>query len=200
MNHHRLGFSLLAIALITLSIAVFAPMTAAAAEGPRMALFQLGGGAAFPSYPSAVETLLSDAESQPGVDRINLSLDLGLGIALTQQGFLMARIDGVADRLFDSSDYLQMNMYLYSLGVRYFPMTTGLYIEGSGGASRAVVQTSAGTTSASDFGFGYGVALGYDFTRSVRGFGLLLEARYLGLTIDSEQAGCIMLTVDLCWK
>jgi hypothetical protein len=200
MNHHRLGFSLLAIALIALSIAAFAPLTAAAAEGPRMALLQLGGGLAIPVYPADLETAISEAESQPGVNRITLSLDLGLGIAVSQEAYLMGRIDGCGDRLYDSSGYLQLNMYLFSLGVRYYPMVTGLYIEGAGGASRGVLDTSVGTTVSPDFGFGYGVALGYDFTRSVRGFGLLLEARYLGLTIESEQAGCVMLTVDLCWK
>lgn len=176
------------------------PLALFADDAQRSLLFQLGAGSAYPSYPAQTETVLSYAEAQAGVERIKLSLDLALGIALSEQGFLMARIDGTGDRLYDSSDYLQLNLYLYSLGLRYYPATTGLYLDAGAGASRAVLQASTGETSASDFGFGYAVAAGYDFNAAPRGFGLSLEARYLGLETGSDQAGALMLTIDLCWK
>jgi hypothetical protein len=179
---------------------LFEPLGLSAEEGQRAVLFQLGAGPAYPAYPAQTETVLSYAEAQAGVERMKLSLDLALGIALNQQGFLMARIDGTGDRLYDSSDYLQLNLYLYSLGLRYYPLTTGFYLDAGGGASRAVIQASTGETYASEVGFGYGLAAGYDFNVSPRGFGLSLEARYLGLEIDSDQASAFMLTIDLCWK
>ncbi|MDP3178633.1 MAG: hypothetical protein Q8M76_12080, partial [Spirochaetaceae bacterium] len=97
-------------------------------------------------------------------------------------------------------DYIQMNLLLYSLGLRYYPSTTGVYIEAGAGASRGAMVSSSVGDSASDFGFGYGAALGYDFNTKPRGFGLCLEARYLGLTIEDEQTGGLMLTLNLCWK
>ncbi len=44
----------------------------------------------------------------PAVDRLQLALDLGLGVAVSPKGFVMARIDGTGDRLDDGLDYGQL--------------------------------------------------------------------------------------------
>ena len=112
----------------------------------------------------------------------------------------MGRIDGTGDRLYDSKDYLQINLYLYSLGARFYPQTTGLYFEGGAGMTAAVLQTSFAGNSSSNNGFGFGGGIGYDFARGSTGFGLNLEAKYDFMEIESYQFGAFMLTVDLCWK
>ena len=186
--------------LIVLIATLAAPTLAASQDSGRGVLFQLGAGASFPSYPSQVETVLSYMDSVPGIDRLKLSLDIALGAAISQQAYVMARVDGMADRLYDSHDFIQLNLYLYSLGLRYYPSVTGFYGEGGAGASREVLQSSVAGDTASDFAFGFGAAIGYDFNRNARGFGLCVEAKYDNLTIENEQVSGLMLTLNLCWK
>lgn len=176
------------------------PFLAASQGSGRGVLFQLGAGAGFPSYPGQAEAAFSYLDSMPGVDRLKLSLDVALGAAISQQAYFMARIDGIGDRIYDSSTWVQMNLYLFSAGLRYYPSVTGFYVEAGAGASKAVAQSSLGTSSSSDFGFGYGAAVGYDLNADAKGFGLTLEAKYDNLSISGEQAGAFMLTLNLCWK
>jgi hypothetical protein len=51
-------------------------------------------------------------------------------------------MDGFGDRLSYLGEYLQMNSYLYSIGLRHYPSGTG-----------------------------FGLTLGYDFNKTPRGFG-----------------------------
>lgn len=163
-------------------------------------LFQLGIGPGWPSWPSDFEDLLSYADSQPGVDRIKLALNLGLGLPINDKTYVLGRIDGVADRVYDSSDYIQMNVYLYSLGLRYYPSVTGFYVDGNLGASRAVMQISGVGSESSDWDTGFGVGLGYNFSKKPTGFGLSIEARYLMLSIEGEQVGALMGMLNLSWN
>jgi len=186
--------------ITTLLVLTLASAPVFAQDNDRQALFQLGIGPGFPSYPSEMEAILSMMESDPAVDRLQLALDLGLGVAVSPKGFVMARIDGTGDRLDDGLDYIQINLYLYSLGFRYYPDTTGFYLEGNLGASVGVTQSSMFDTESSESGPGFGAALGYDFARKATGFGIVLEARYNFLTIEDYDYGQLMATVNLCWK
>ena len=106
------------IALLFSLILCFAVSTIVCAQdGHRVALFQIGAGAGFPSYPGATEAMLSYADAQPGVDRVKVAVDLALGIAVSQQTYLMARIDAIGDRIAYNSQYMQMNLLLYCLGL-----------------------------------------------------------------------------------
>ena len=195
MTRNRTRYIIIAILLVA-AVPIFCQDV-----GPAPGiLIQLGAGKAFPSYPSQTEAVFSYVESQPGVNRIQLILDLALGVPIGRQVFVLARVDGSGDRLYDASDYLQLNLYLYSLGLRYLPMTTGLYLEAGAGMSRGALDSSSAETSYSDPGFGYALAIGYDFNRSTRGGGLALEARYLGLSFDDASVGVLSLTLNLCWK
>lgn len=183
-----------------LSLSFLAPASAAAEGQDRFALFQLGAGPGLPSYPSELEAVMSLLESVPGVDRLKLALDLGLGLAVSPKGFVMARIDATGDRLDDGADYIQVNLYLASLGFRYYPSVRGFYVEGNLGASSAVIQSSFLNTSRSDPGVGFGGALGYDFARRATGFGLTVEGRYNYLSIEGDPCSQLMATLNLCWK
>jgi hypothetical protein len=92
------------------------PSSAIAEDNERGALFQFGIGPGFPSYPSEIEAIMAFVDSAPGVDRLKISLDIGLGVAVSPNSFVMARIDGTGDRLDDGIDFVQVNLYLYSLG------------------------------------------------------------------------------------
>jgi len=169
-------------------------------EGHRGAMFQLGVGMAVPMYDADTEAVFSYMESMPGVDRITLGLNLALGYGVSPTGIIMGRIDGMGDRLYDGVDYMQMNLYLYSLGYRFYPSKTGLYFEGGVGSAVAVGQTSTLGDSTSDPGFGFGVACGYDFNPVIRGFGLTVEAKYNSYNIEGSSEAGISLVGNLCWK
>mgnify|MGYP006281926393 CR=1 FL=1 len=56
----------------------------------------------------------------------------------------------IGDRLFDLSGVsLQLNSYLYSPGIRWYPFTTGLVLGAHAGASRILIQSSSAGTNAS---------------------------------------------------
>ncbi len=96
-------------------------------------LLQVGVGLYAPSNPSELEYLMSAIEQCPGVHRTELGLSLALGAAITKQNYILVRMDAGADRVSDSSAYIQVNYYLASLGTRYYLKRTGLYIEGDAG-------------------------------------------------------------------
>ncbi len=94
------------ILVLAITVALTLPSMALAAEGSRSVLFQVGGGLSMPSYPADTEDAFTFFESQPGVERLKLSLDLALGYAVSQEVFILGRVDGFADRLYDNYDYL----------------------------------------------------------------------------------------------
>jgi hypothetical protein len=164
-------------------------------------LFQVGAGLYFPSYPDGLGSAMSSLDSEPGVDRIQVSVDMALGFAIFQDGYLMVRAEGGGDSLTDSyGDNMQLTLTLISVGARYYPFVTGFYLEADVGSSQAKIDSSGEGSYTSDNGLGYGIAIGYDFNRRLRGFGLVLEAKYDSLSIESEQYGALMLTLNLCWK
>ena len=186
--------------LIALFTMLCVSMGAFADEGRRGAMFQLGVGMATPMYDADTEAFFSYMESMPGVDRMRLSLNIALGFGVSPGGIILGRMDGMGDRVYDGIDYMQMNLYLYSLGYRFYPSKTGLYFEGGVGSSVAVMQTSSLGNSTSDHGFGFGVACGYDFNTNIRGFGLIIEAKHNSYEIEGSSEAGISLVGNLCWK
>ena len=163
---------------ITIIIALLLALAVPAfAQEPvhRGVLFQLGAGPSFPSYPSELEYDLDYLESIPGVDRVQVAIDLALGFAVMDTSYLMLRMDGFGDRFDYLGEYFQLNLYLYSIGLRHYPQGSGLYLEGGLGASMGMTMSSDLPTEESESGSGFGVALGYDFNKTPRGFGLTLE-------------------------
>jgi len=186
--------------LIVLFIILYSSTGTFADESRRGAMFQLGAGIAVPMYDANTEAIFSFMESSPGVERITLGLNLVLGYGVSPTGIIISRIDGMGDRLYDSVDYFQMNLYLYSLGYRFYPLKTGLYFEGGVGMVAAVMQTSSLGDSTSDSGFGYGMACGYDFNADIRGFGLTVEVKYNSYDIEGTSEAGISFVGNLCWK
>ena len=159
----------------------------------------MGLGLGLPKYATSMENILSAAESYPGVSRVKVALDLNLGFAVTEDVFIIVVVDGCGDRLSDSSSWMQLNSYLFSAGLRYYPMRTGLYLGAGAGAAKQAVTDSSGTNVSSPTGFGWGAGIGYDFGKAT-GFGLALEAKYDSLSIENDKTGIFLLTVNLLWK
>lgn len=161
---------------------------------------QLGVGPGRPFYPPYLEDGLAGVAADPLVDRVQLSLDLALGMRTAPGRWLVLRVDGVGDRLFDAYDYYQINVYLYSAGFRWYPSLTGAYVELGAGASRMVVQDSVYGTEASAFSYGAGAAVGWDFNQDGRGTSLSLELKYDWLDIEGEPVGALLATVNLAFR
>jgi hypothetical protein len=162
-------------------------------------LFQAGLGLGFPKYTPELDAVLAVAEAQPGISRIKVGLDLGIGFAATEQLYVLVGIDGIGDRLTEGASYLQINSYLFSGGIRYYPSITGFYF-GLGAGSAKMVLDADGSTATSPSGFGGYGCIGYDLNKNPRGFGAALEAKYDYVTISGDSAGLFMITANLCWK
>jgi len=164
----------------------------------RGLLAQIGLGPAYPQYPSDIESELTYLDSIPGIDRTKLSLDLELGFPIERNLYIMAGIMGSADRLEGPGGWMQINLYLYALGLRGY--LGGLYAEALAGSSKAVIDTSWGSYASSTSSFGYGGALGYDFFPKHHGVSLSLEARYNVFNIEGTEVGDFMFLLNLLYK
>jgi len=178
-------------------------------ERERSYVFQAGIGVATIGYPADVNGLLNELEDLPGVDRTKLHLNFGAGFAVSPNVYLVGSIQAYADR-FDYSFYnsyygtisgnTQFNWYLYGIGLRGYPMETGLVLGLDLGATRGVIQDSDYGTETSDWGRGGGVMVGYDFARRKTGFSALIAVRVDALNIDGDTITGSSLFLDLLFK
>ena len=126
-----------------------------------------GIGVAQHQHPKELQNIMDAAESLPGVERSEMSIDaLGFYVPVLQMktlaGFV---ISGSLDRLEFGSDYIQLNQYLYSASMMHFMGSEpgdGVFLRGDLGISRAVAQTND-DASASDTGVGALLGFGYGF-------------------------------------
>ncbi len=162
-------------------------------------MFQVGLGAASIEYPPDLDAMI-DLVDAMGADRFTIYLDLGLGFAITQKTYVLFSISGVGDRLDYAGDYVQFNTYLYGVGVRHYPFTTGLVFGADLGAARMVWDDSSGGSYASDWGNGVRLFLGYDFARRLRGFTGILGLAVTGSTIEDEDFSSAQIFFSLAWK
>jgi hypothetical protein len=167
-------------------------------------LFQFGAGGAEVDYPGELNDAMDYLVDTLGYDRMSNALNLNLGVALNDLGYLILGVNGVGDRISDYEGYMQLNHYLYHIGARLYPAVTGVYLQGMFGFSAMVSQmgyseSTVDESVTSDPGSGFGAALGYDFGRA-KGFGLALEASVLSVKIEGESIVSGALMLDLRWK
>lgn len=158
--------------LILLLIGFASAFSLTAEEQQRRRGFMIGAHLAWakPIYNEPFNSTMDDIEALDGVNRLGVGLGLQAGFAVTQNTYVMLGFDGLGDRLYDSIDWIQENTYLFYGGLKFYPMHTGLTIELKGGASSLVELDSYGDSFVSDFGYGLGATLGYDFDKTSRGF------------------------------
>ncbi len=187
------------IAVVVFALAAGAVRGQALQDETRGFLFQVGLGAASMTYPEPLDSVLNAMENA-GADRLTIYLDLGMGFALTPKTYLLFSISGVGDRLEQSGNYLQINTYLYGVGFRHYPFTTGIVLGADLGAARGVAQGSGGGSSTSDWGNGLRLFLGYDFARRLRGFTGILGLAATGSTIEDDNYTSVQIFFSLAWK
>lgn len=164
--------------LILLFIFVLSSFFAFSREGGNL-LFQLGIGGTSLEYGNSIDDAYESSVKDGDGTRISLYLDLLVGYSFLDYTYLALSVSGVGDRVETSGNwkwkYLQTNSYLYALGIRTFPLKTGLYLGGDFGFASMVMQADfptygvKGTETIYDEGYGVAIKLGYDFDSNYRG-------------------------------
>ena len=151
------------------------------------------------SYPSGPDATVKQLRALAGVTETDITLNLDLAFYLGKTQFegreratyysLSVGIDGYATRLEDWSGSLQINNYVYGIGVQ---TQTGNWISRVlVGPAVAVAQLTAGeieVTAKSDWGYGVSTQIGWDFNPT-GGFGVLLGANSSFSFIQSKHYG-----------
>jgi len=181
---------------------VLGSVLAAQEENSRQGrfLFQFGGGPNFPFYDSATETLFSAIDAQAGVTRTKLALDLEFGYGLSPTTMFLAGMIGTGDALSYGGNTMQLNLYLYHLGLRWYPGAKGFYLSGLVGATKGLLMLNGSALSGSNFGTGAGLAIGNEFSSRNRGFTVGLEAATFGGSIEGQFESTVMVTLNLAWR
>ncbi len=161
--------------------------------------FAFGGGYPSISYPEPLNSSIETLENS-GVDRIPIAIDISMGVAISNNSYFIGSISGVADRLENATSFVQFNTYLYSLGIRFYPFTTGLVLGGDLGSSRMVIQGTGISDIVSDSGFGYNFVVAYDFDKSKTGFTFLLGIKAGASDIEGDSVAAVSLFGNLTWK
>jgi hypothetical protein len=166
-------------------------------------MIQFGIGPAFITYGSSYDAALSALQT-PGVDRIDLALNLSLGGAVRTDLYILGVADGFATRLFDSfGNYIQVNSYLLGVGLRVYPWHTGLVLGLDAGIA-SMVEDDFGTTYTYPTGWGAAASLAWDFNRRATGFSVILGVKAHYNSIDFApvitSVTAVSAFVDLAWK
>jgi len=163
-------------------------------------------------YPSNTQSVLDSLSAMPGVTEVQVNLNLNIGFFLWESHFstwqstnvstrnyLTFGIDGYFTRLENDTGSLQLNNYVYGIGLE--SVTGGWLGRVNIGPATCVVQASGdGITesAASDTGFGVAIKVGYDFNTR-KGFGLCLALNEESSWIDSEYYWALGLSVSLTY-
>jgi hypothetical protein len=190
------------MALLALLAASLPAQRVALVEEPQRGfLFEIAGGAGSATYPDPMQTDVSYLDSLAEVDRVTLALHATTGWALSNTVYATLGVYAVGDRLFDlSGGSFQINSYLYSPGIRWYPFTTGLVLGADAGASRVLIQSSSAGTNASPWGYGWRGVAAYDFAGDPTGFSLTTGLAVGALVVDGGAVGMAAAYVSLMWK
>jgi hypothetical protein len=163
-------------------------------------------------YPSDIQSSLNTISGMPGVTEVQINLNLDIGFFLWEdqpshwqiikgptRNYLTFGIDSYATRLQNDTGSLQLNNYVYGIGLE--SVTGGWLGRVNIGPATCVVQASGdgiNESAVSDTGFGVAIKIGYDFnTRKGFGFCLALNNEYSW--IDSEYYWALGLSASLTY-
>ncbi len=168
---------LMMVACVLVSQGAFAGV-----ERERGFYFDAGLGSGSVSYGDDLDNALELLDGL-GADRTTIYLDLGIGYALTPNLYATGSISAFGDRFEYKTEMMQLNTYLYGLGVKYYPFGKGLQLGASAGAGVMILSSSEpefdGADSERTYGTQFSVA--YDFDSTDTG-----PAVILGLTVLSD--------------
>lgn len=188
------------VAAVLLSVVLTAPGYAEDSPRDRGFMLQVGLGFASTQYTSELNALFRAAERMPGVTRTQINLHLGAGYAVHRNWYLSGLLDGVGDRLSDGRYAIQLNHYLFGVGVQGYPFGTGLVVGAHIGPARYLVDLDVLGTYTSDWGSGYNITLGYDFARRRTGVGFMAGLRIGGSNVEQVTMGYAALIGTVLFK
>lgn len=119
---------------------------------------------------------------------------------MDQDTYLTVGVNGWGDRLEVNPYYEQLNTYVYSLGARWYPFHTGLVLGASLGPAVEVLNSNIGIAATSQWCFGSGLTLAYDFARKPTGFSLELGLHALEAYIEQESVTAGAAYLAILWK
>jgi hypothetical protein len=174
------------VILLCIGLSVFAQT----GERERGFYIDVGLGFGGISYKNDINNELEQADDL-GYDRMTISLDLSIGWAVLQKLYIVGSLTGFGDRIYKSADYMQYNTYLIGPGVRFYPLSSGKYLQLGAdlGLGRMVLDSNipgAAGTVTSDPGFGIKFSAAYDFDSTMTGPALLLGGELLLDFIENE--------------
>jgi hypothetical protein len=179
----------LLMAVVFLGI-ISSPVFSQTSERYRGFYLDVGLGFGGISYGEEIDDLLEWVDDN-GVDRMTMSLDFSIGGAVSQNLYVVGSFVGFGDRLSKSSDYMQMNAYIFGLGVRFYPLFSMKHLQlgADAGLGFMVFGSSVAgvdTVVESDPGFGVKISVAYDFDSTMTGPALLLGGELLLDFVESE--------------
>lgn len=173
----------------------------------RSFYFDLGLGSGFINYGDELNAVFSDAEDT-GLERTLVFVDMNLGIAVTDNLFIVESTTGFSDGLSRSweimGNYFQLGTYLFGLGVMVYPLpqATRLQLGASAGVAWMMIAVTVDEfqISRSPFGFGGSLSVSYDFDSDLTGPAFLIGAKFMAASIEHEPITGFALFVKFAFK
>jgi hypothetical protein len=164
----------------------------------RSVLLCIGAGLSLPSYGPDLDSALQLAAA--GNTRVDVFVDLGIGLAVSDKVFILLKGNGFGTRIEDDQgDWVQLNYVITGGAVRYYPNSTGIFLEGGVGISQILFEGSGTVPVESTKGIGVVGTLGYDFG-GFKGLSLSVAASAAYAKIETDTLAGIGIFVSLNWK
>lgn len=162
-----------------------------------------GVGVSDNSYGDELDDALDNAESQSGVDRTQVAVDmLGFYFPMSNEKTVVgAVINATGDRVDVGNENLQLTRTMYSLSAMHFfgkEPGDGFYLRGDAGIAKMSVTTSDGEISSSESGTGLLIGAGFGLPLSAESR-LLLGVNFSSANIEEETVSAMMFTVGGLW-
>ena len=157
------------------------------------------------NYPGGLDSALDTLEAQPGVDRVEIAIDMfGFYWPLQDKMILGFVISGTGDAFTTPVGDMQVNQYLYGASVMKFfgkEIGDGLFLRGDLGFAKAEITTDTayGTlTATSDTGMGFLLGVGYGIPVSEESR-VLLSINFSNKDIEGDNWSAVTFNVGGLW-
>jgi hypothetical protein len=140
------------------------------------------------SYSSELNDAIKMADNA-GAEHVTVALDASIGWALMQKLYLVGSITGFGDRIANGSEYVQINSYLFGPGIKWYPLSSGKYLQVGadiGLASATLLSSMQGYNVASEPGLGFKISAAYDIDWTMTGLTALFGGELLMNFIEGE--------------
>jgi hypothetical protein len=159
--------------------------------------FDFGVGSYFINHGKERDAVVTDMKDA-GLVRTLVYVDMSYGKALSDNLYIVGSMTGFGDAFIEEMDisvmvnagFLELLTYLYGVGIRYYPLPSGLHLQlgaDVGLASLMTVSTMSGfETGRGPFGVGGKISVSWDFDSDMTGPAFVLGAQLLADFIEKE--------------